>query len=136
MDELATHNRAVQGGGVAAYGEIVRRVRTMACGCAYAVLGDFDLAGDAAQKAFPVHAVPHTPERRPPCHRPFAAARVFRDARRGLGVTHRRRARSEPCVVSAGNRVTAETFQASALFNRQRGRGERQPACGTWATKN
>ena len=35
-----------------AFGEIVRRFQDMAFGCAYAVLGDFYLAEDAAQEAF------------------------------------------------------------------------------------
>ena len=37
---------------LAAFGEIVRRYQDMAYGCAYAVLGDFHLAEDAAQEAF------------------------------------------------------------------------------------
>ncbi len=37
---------------LAAFGEIVRRFQDMAYGCAYAVLGDFHLAEDAAQEAF------------------------------------------------------------------------------------
>ncbi len=36
----------------AAFGAIVRRFQDMAYGCAYAVLGDFHLAEDAAQEAF------------------------------------------------------------------------------------
>src|SRR5262245_46440823 len=35
-----------------AFGEIVRRYQDLAFGCAYAVLGDFQLAQDAAQEAF------------------------------------------------------------------------------------
>ena len=35
-----------------AFGEIVRRFQDMAYGCAYAVLGDFQLAEDVAQEAF------------------------------------------------------------------------------------
>jgi len=37
---------------LAAFGRIVRRFQDMAYGCAYAVLGDFHLAEDAAQEAF------------------------------------------------------------------------------------
>ena len=37
---------------LAAFGEIVRRFQDMAYGCAYAILGDFHLAEDAAQEAF------------------------------------------------------------------------------------
>ena len=37
---------------LAAFGEIVRRFQDMAYGCAYARLGDFHLAEDAAQEAF------------------------------------------------------------------------------------
>jgi len=37
---------------LAAFGELVRRFQDMAYGCAYAVLGDFHLAEDAAQEAF------------------------------------------------------------------------------------
>ncbi len=35
-----------------AFGQIVQRFQDMAYGCAYAVLGDFHLAQDAAQEAF------------------------------------------------------------------------------------
>ncbi len=37
---------------LAAFGEIVRRFQDMTYGCAYAMLGDFHLAEDAAQEAF------------------------------------------------------------------------------------
>jgi RNA polymerase sigma factor (sigma-70 family) len=37
-----------------AYGQLVRQFRDMACGYAYAILGDFHLAEDAAQEAFVV----------------------------------------------------------------------------------
>ena len=37
---------------LAAFGETVRRFQDMAYGCAYAILGDFHLAEDAAQEAF------------------------------------------------------------------------------------
>lgn len=37
---------------LAAFGRIVRRYQDMAYGCAYAILGDFHLAEDAAQEAF------------------------------------------------------------------------------------
>lgn len=39
-------------GDIDAFGELVTRFQDMACGCAYAVLGDFHLAQDAAQEAF------------------------------------------------------------------------------------
>lgn len=52
MEELAKLVRAAQGGDLAAYGEVVRRFQDMAYGCAYAVLGDFHRAEDAAQEAF------------------------------------------------------------------------------------
>lgn len=52
MEELVTQIKAAQGGDLAAYGAIVRRFQDMAYGCAYAVLGDFHLAEDAAQEAF------------------------------------------------------------------------------------
>jgi RNA polymerase sigma factor (sigma-70 family) len=42
----------VQAGELEAFGEIVRRFQDMACGYAYAILGDFHLAQDAAQEAF------------------------------------------------------------------------------------
>ncbi|MCC7203745.1 MAG: sigma-70 family RNA polymerase sigma factor [Phycisphaeraceae bacterium] len=52
--ELVT--RAAAGGSleerVGAYGRLVERFRDMACGYAYAILGDFHLAEDAAQEAF------------------------------------------------------------------------------------
>ena len=52
MDELAeTFSRAQQGDKVA-FGELVRRYQDLAVGYAYAVLGDFHHAEDAAQDAF------------------------------------------------------------------------------------
>lgn len=39
---------------IRAYGQLVRMFRDMACGYAYAILGDFHLAEDAAQEAFVV----------------------------------------------------------------------------------
>ena len=39
-------------GDAEAFGRLVARFQDMACGCAYAVLGDFHLAQDAAQEAF------------------------------------------------------------------------------------
>ena len=50
-DFVETLGRA-QAGDLAAFGEIVRRFQDMAVGYAYSVLGDFDLAEDAAQEAF------------------------------------------------------------------------------------
>jgi RNA polymerase sigma factor (sigma-70 family) len=49
LKELVTRARA---GDREAFGEIVRRFQDMAQGCAYAYLGDFHLAEDAAQEAF------------------------------------------------------------------------------------
>jgi len=52
LDELAeTFSRAQQGDKVA-FGELVRRYQDLAVGYAYAVLGDFHHAEDAAQDAF------------------------------------------------------------------------------------
>lgn len=48
----ATAARAAQTEKSLAFGEIVRRFQDMAFACAYAVLGDFHLAEDAAQEAF------------------------------------------------------------------------------------
>lgn len=39
-------------GDLEAFGTLVKRFQDMAYGCAYAVLGDFHLAEDAAQEAF------------------------------------------------------------------------------------
>src|SRR2546423_12652194 len=48
----ATAARAAQFDKVQAFGEVVRRFQDLAFACAYAVLGDFHLAEDAAQEAF------------------------------------------------------------------------------------
>jgi RNA polymerase sigma factor (sigma-70 family) len=50
--DRATAMRAARAEKSEAFGEIVRRFQDMAFGCAYAVLGDFYLAEDAAQEAF------------------------------------------------------------------------------------
>lgn len=58
MDEIsaliakATAAQAARAEKSQAFGEIVRRFQDLAFGCAYAVLGDFHLAEDAAQEAF------------------------------------------------------------------------------------
>ncbi len=52
MPELAQLIHAARTGDLSAYGEIVRRFQNLAYGCAYAVLGDFQLAEDVAQEAF------------------------------------------------------------------------------------
>lgn len=58
MDDIAlliaraTAARAAGAEKQRAFGEIVRRYQDLAFGCAYAVLGDFQLAEDAAQEAF------------------------------------------------------------------------------------
>jgi RNA polymerase sigma factor (sigma-70 family) len=52
MNELRVIIERSQGRDMEAYGEVVRRFRDMAVGYAYAVLGDFHLAEDAAQEAF------------------------------------------------------------------------------------
>jgi RNA polymerase sigma factor (sigma-70 family) len=52
MEQLHTLVTQATAGGLAAYGEIVRRFQDMAYGYAYAILGDFHLAEDAAQEAF------------------------------------------------------------------------------------
>jgi DNA-directed RNA polymerase specialized sigma24 family protein len=48
----ATAARAARAEKSHAFGEIVRRFQDMAFACAFAVLGDFHLAQDAAQEAF------------------------------------------------------------------------------------
>ena len=48
----ATAARAARAEKSQAFGEIVRRFQDLAFACAYAVLGDFHLAEDAAQEAF------------------------------------------------------------------------------------
>ena len=52
MEALRPLFLRAQSGDRAAYGEIVRRFQDMAVGYAYAILGDFHLAEDAAQEAF------------------------------------------------------------------------------------
>jgi RNA polymerase sigma factor (sigma-70 family) len=52
MEELASTIISAQRGDLEAYGRIVQRFQDMACGYAYSILGDFDLAEDAAQEAF------------------------------------------------------------------------------------
>jgi RNA polymerase sigma factor (sigma-70 family) len=52
MDELEALFQRAQQADLEAYGEIVRRFQDMAVGYAYAVLGDFHAAEDAAQEAF------------------------------------------------------------------------------------
>ena len=48
----ATEARAAQAEKSRAFSEIVNRFQDLAFGCAYAMLGDFHLAEDAAQEAF------------------------------------------------------------------------------------
>ncbi|MEM7117391.1 MAG: sigma-70 family RNA polymerase sigma factor [Chloroflexota bacterium] len=55
MDELTQIVQRVRSGEVEAYSLIVERFQDMATGYAYAILGDFGLAEDAAQEAF-LHA--------------------------------------------------------------------------------
>lgn len=52
MNDLVRQIEQAQGGNLTAFGEIVREFQNMAYGCAYAVLGDFHLAEDAAQEAY------------------------------------------------------------------------------------
>ena len=52
MEELGPLVVRAQAGDLDAYGEIVRRFQDMAYGYAYAILGDFHLAEDAAQETF------------------------------------------------------------------------------------
>lgn len=52
MDTLETLVVRVQGGDLAAYGELIGQFQDMAVGYAYSILGDFHLAQDAAQEAF------------------------------------------------------------------------------------
>jgi RNA polymerase sigma factor (sigma-70 family) len=52
VDELESLVKRAGSGDLDAFGEIVTRFQDMACGCAYAVLGDFHLDQDAAQEAF------------------------------------------------------------------------------------
>ena len=49
VEELVISSRQ---GALEAFGELVRRFQDMAVGYAYAILGDHDLAEDAAQEAF------------------------------------------------------------------------------------
>lgn len=52
MDDLKEQVQRAQRGDVEAFAELVRHYQGMAVGYAYAVLGDFHLAEDAAQEAF------------------------------------------------------------------------------------
>src|SRR5512136_1864218 len=52
MEELISLIQRAQAGDAEAYGVMVTRFQNMAYGYAYACLGDFDLAQDAAQEAF------------------------------------------------------------------------------------
>ncbi len=52
MQELRSTITRAQAGDLEAYGQLVGRFQDMACGYAYSILGDFDLAQDAAQDAF------------------------------------------------------------------------------------
>jgi RNA polymerase sigma factor (sigma-70 family) len=52
MSELPTIVTRAQAGDLSAYEEIVRQFQDMAVGYAYSLLGDFQLAEDAAQEAF------------------------------------------------------------------------------------
>lgn len=52
MEELKSIVERARGGDLEACGEIVRRFQDMSIGYAYALLGDFQLAEDAAQEAF------------------------------------------------------------------------------------
>ena len=52
MDDLKSTVLSAQQGDAAAYGTLVARFQDMAYGYAYALLGDFELAQDAAQEAF------------------------------------------------------------------------------------
>lgn len=52
MDDVRSLVVKAKAGDLDAFGEIVGRFQAMAYGCAYAVLGDFHLAEDAAQEAF------------------------------------------------------------------------------------
>ena len=52
MQELKSLIEAARLGDMKAYGTIVQRFADMAYGYAYAILGDFHLAEDAAQEAF------------------------------------------------------------------------------------
>jgi DNA-directed RNA polymerase specialized sigma24 family protein len=51
MEEFVTLIRSAQNGNAEAYSQLVRRFQDMAYGYAYAILGDFHLAEDAAQEA-------------------------------------------------------------------------------------
>lgn len=52
MQELRFTIIRAQAGDLDAYGQLVQRFQDMACGYAYSILGNFELAQDAAQDAF------------------------------------------------------------------------------------
>jgi DNA-directed RNA polymerase specialized sigma24 family protein len=52
MEEIKSLIEAAGSGDIEAYASIVQRFADMAYGYAYAILGDFHLAEDAAQEAF------------------------------------------------------------------------------------
>ena len=52
MQNWQEHIKKAQQGDITAFDQIVRQFRDMAVGYAYSILGDFQLAEDAAQDAF------------------------------------------------------------------------------------
>ena len=52
MEDVQSLVVKARAGDLAAFEDLVRRFQNMACGYAYARLGDFHLAEDAAQEAF------------------------------------------------------------------------------------
>ena len=115
MEELRSLVVRTQSGDVAAYGEIVRRFQDMAYGYAYAILGDFHLAEDAAQEAF-VQAYRDLKQLREPAAFPGWFRRiVFKHCDR---IT-RRTAASKAPLEAAANVPCSEPHPAEAAEKRQ-----------------
>ena len=75
MKDVTTLVAAARAGDLEAYGQLVRCFQDMAYGYAYAVLGDFHLAEDAAQEAF-LQAYRDLPDLREPAAFPGWLRRI------------------------------------------------------------
>ena len=110
MEELDTLVKQAQTGDLDAFGTVVRRFQDMAVGYAYAQLGDFHLAEDAAQEAF-LAAYLSLPQLREPSAFPGWFRRVVS--------THANR-------VARGKRIpTVELDRALEVASEEKGPDER-----------
>lgn len=99
MDETARQVERAQDGDLHAYAALVRRFQHMAYGFAYAWLGDWQLAQDAAQEAF-VEAFRDLPNLRDPATFPGWLRRIVRKHCDRL--TRRKRIQTAPLEAAAG----------------------------------